>query len=242
MCKSLKNDYRLSFFNASAFSGKHDICSIGRSMIEMLSVLAVIAVLTTGGIAGYSKAMLKWQVNQQMEIISQLLNTMIQYRESLGRNLQKDISYQTLMPVLASTGNMPDTLTEYPEKLSDGTWYQDRFGFLYDVRYGGIFWKDSNDNILSSIESSINIRLPKAGSFLTQASYKFCVAALNFAKINTRDIWRVSVWNISSGNKDRKSFDYGAITQLTAAQISDSCRYCSGKDSICKIYLYLNMN
>ena len=76
MCKSLKNDYRLSFFNATAFSGKHDICSIGRSMIEMLSVLAVIAVLTTGGIAGYSKAMLKWQVNQQMEIISQLLNTM----------------------------------------------------------------------------------------------------------------------------------------------------------------------
>lgn len=32
----------------------------GRSMIEMLGVLAIIAVLTVGGIAGYSKAMQQW--------------------------------------------------------------------------------------------------------------------------------------------------------------------------------------
>ena len=31
----------------------------GRSMIEMLGVLAIIGVLSVGGIAGYSKAMMK---------------------------------------------------------------------------------------------------------------------------------------------------------------------------------------
>lgn len=213
----------------------------GRSMIEMLGVLAIIAVLTVGGIVGYSKAMLKWQVNQQIEIISQLLNTMIQYRESLGRDLQNGTSYQSLMPMFVSTGNMPDTLTEYPEKLSDGTWYQDRYGFLYDVRYGMILW-DGNGNVLSGSESSINIRLPKAGSFLTNTSYEFCVAALNFAKANSRDIWRTSVWRFSSNSKARVNFNYGAITQLTATQISNACKSCSGNDSICKIYLYLNMD
>ena len=34
----------------------------GRSMIEMLGVLAIIGVLSVGGIAGYSKAMEKWKI------------------------------------------------------------------------------------------------------------------------------------------------------------------------------------
>ena len=36
----------------------------GRSMIEMLGVLAIIGVLSVGGIAGYSKAMLKIKINK----------------------------------------------------------------------------------------------------------------------------------------------------------------------------------
>lgn len=46
---------------------------IGRSMIEMLGVLAVIGVLSVGGIAGYSKAMEKFKRNkwlQQIETLS----------------------------------------------------------------------------------------------------------------------------------------------------------------------------
>ena len=39
----------------------------GRSMIEMLGVLAIIAVLSVGGIAGYSKAMMKFKVNKWMD-------------------------------------------------------------------------------------------------------------------------------------------------------------------------------
>ena len=47
----------------------------GRSMIEMLGVLAIIAVLTVGGIAGYSKAMEKLQINQTIgEYNSMLVN------------------------------------------------------------------------------------------------------------------------------------------------------------------------
>ena len=45
-------------------SARNDVCSAGRSMIEMLGVLAIIAVLTVGGIAGYSKAMTQFKVNK----------------------------------------------------------------------------------------------------------------------------------------------------------------------------------
>ena len=39
----------------------------GRSMIEMLGVLAIIGVLSVGGIAGYSKAMMKYRINKTIE-------------------------------------------------------------------------------------------------------------------------------------------------------------------------------
>ena len=39
----------------------------GRSMIDMLGVLAIIGVLSVGGIAGYSKAMEKWKINKTLE-------------------------------------------------------------------------------------------------------------------------------------------------------------------------------
>ncbi len=43
----------------------------GRSMIEMLGVLAIIGVLSVGGIAGYSKAMMKFKINKTIDQITQ---------------------------------------------------------------------------------------------------------------------------------------------------------------------------
>ena len=44
----------------------------GRSMIEMLSVLVIIGVLSVGGLAGYSKAMRTIKVNEAVEYINHL--------------------------------------------------------------------------------------------------------------------------------------------------------------------------
>ncbi len=45
----------------------------GRSMIEMLGVLAIIGVLSVGGIAGYSKAMYKYKLTKVQDQITMLL-------------------------------------------------------------------------------------------------------------------------------------------------------------------------
>lgn len=47
----------------------------GRSMVEMLGVLAIIGVLSIGGIAGYSKAMEKLKWNKFVISIRQLAVT-----------------------------------------------------------------------------------------------------------------------------------------------------------------------
>jgi len=46
---------------------------IGRSMIEMLGVLAIIGVLSVGGIAGYSKAMFKYRLNNTVNQMSHII-------------------------------------------------------------------------------------------------------------------------------------------------------------------------
>lgn len=46
----------------------------GRSMIEMLGVLAIIGVLSVGGIAGYSKAMQSYRTNKTIDQVTQIAN------------------------------------------------------------------------------------------------------------------------------------------------------------------------
>ena len=45
----------------------------GRSMVEMLGVLAIIGVLSVGGIAGYSKAMAKYKTTQTLDQLTMLV-------------------------------------------------------------------------------------------------------------------------------------------------------------------------
>ena len=45
----------------------------GRSMIEMLGVLAIVGVLSVGGIAGYSKAMEKFKINKTIDQVSHII-------------------------------------------------------------------------------------------------------------------------------------------------------------------------
>ena len=58
----------------------------GRSMIEMLGVLAIVGVLSVGGLAGYSKAMIKYKTTKLINEVSEIvMNTRTLYmnQESL---------------------------------------------------------------------------------------------------------------------------------------------------------------
>ena len=62
----------------------------GRSIIEMLGVLAIIGVLSIGGIAGYSKAMEKWKINKTIEEYSALMTGLIEYKDNFIKNSEKE--------------------------------------------------------------------------------------------------------------------------------------------------------
>ena len=78
-------------YNKRTQAKKHqaDAHQYGRSMVEMLGVLAIIGVLSVGAIAGYSKAMFKYKMNKTMDILSQVFVRVAELKEM---RLTEDIS------------------------------------------------------------------------------------------------------------------------------------------------------
>ena len=72
----------------------------GRSMVEMLGVLAVVGVLTMGGIAGYTYAMSKHRANEILNGISMMAisaSQQIALRRGFSLNEFKGIAEATPM-------------------------------------------------------------------------------------------------------------------------------------------------
>ena len=84
----------------------------GRSMIEMLGVLAIIGVLSVGGIAGYSKAMTKFKTNKVADNVSMIVT-------NIRTLYAQQKTYEGLTNITAvQMGVVPDELVT---KASDGT-------------------------------------------------------------------------------------------------------------------------
>ena len=83
----------------------------GRSMIEMLGVLAIIGVLSIGGIAGYSKAMGKHRVNKCIDQITQIVSS--------TRALF--YGHKTYAALDDSTANLVEKAHLFPDELGNGT-------------------------------------------------------------------------------------------------------------------------
>lgn len=95
-------------------------------MIEMLGVLAIIAVLTVGGIAGYSKAMTQFKVNKIIAETNQLIAAAHEYAS-------KDKSF-SITPYVYKNKEMREPLGLCPESWKN----------CEDSGLGGEIWMDTN--------------------------------------------------------------------------------------------------
>ena len=67
----------------------------GRSMVEMLGVLAIIGVLSVGGIAGYTMAMNKYRANEILNAASQMVILARAYNGGVGLDATTDVAGKT---------------------------------------------------------------------------------------------------------------------------------------------------
>ena len=77
----------------------------GRSMVEMLGVLAIIGVLSVGAIAGYSKAMTKYKLNKQAEQIGSILDYVNIHLDDFKRS--KTTISANMIPLLKKLNVIP---------------------------------------------------------------------------------------------------------------------------------------
>ena len=78
----------------------------GRSMIEMLGVLAIIGVLSVAGIAGYSKAMMMWKIDSAINQYTHIIQGMLENQMSL-----RSLPHQHIGPLLQEMGIIPESWT-----------------------------------------------------------------------------------------------------------------------------------
>jgi len=84
----------------------------GRSMVEMLGVLAIIGVLSAGGLAGYSKAMFKHKLNSTMDQITMLVTNIRTMYGSQG-------NYDGLAANVTDLGIIPPVMGSTPSALTN---------------------------------------------------------------------------------------------------------------------------
>ena len=103
----------------------------GRSMVEMLGVLAIIGVLSVGVISGYSKAMMKYKLNKQRTQISELLNNSIITAEKFSPPVSTNYAGKMLIPYYIKMKIIPD------EMIHDGVtnYVYDIFGNEIEIAY-----------------------------------------------------------------------------------------------------------
>ena len=80
----------------------------GRSMIEMLGVLAIVGILSAGGIAGYSMAMQSQKTSALMEKVNLIATQTRSLYESVYKEDVSDVVYGNIGGRLIAGNLMPD--------------------------------------------------------------------------------------------------------------------------------------
>ena len=136
-----------------------------RSMVEMLGVLAIVGVLSVGGIAGYSKAMMKYKLNKHAESFNILLNDTLRYSSELIKTQEDWTLYNELFLKL---GLIPDGF-----KYVNKDYIQDNFKNQFQIYAAGIS---------QEYKGGINIKL---NSIQKEVCYNF----IQTAKENSANLW-----------------------------------------------------
>ena len=206
---------------------------LGRSMIEMLGVLAIIAVLTVGGIAGYSKAMEKFKLNKIIGEYSMFLYNMMEHLDDLHRLAHETTqSSQVITEELYAMNIVPDIWSQESTQ-----YFKDSMGNSVGVRvapYNGTLLPDrlsvsiylgglTNTN---SAGFTVNLCTSFFTDILIPLQSTLIDAKLFRHKNGFSQEWAGSAYCTAS----RK-----CLSNMTLSDIHELCSSCDSKNDICQI-------
>ena len=146
----------------------------GRSMVEMLGVLAIIGVLSVGAIAGYSKAMLRYKLNKQAEQLNTVFNAVARYYTSFNDITQKGIP---LTSYFIKMNEIPSEMIKKNDTI-----------YIYDVFNTRLYIRTTTDKNMSGITIMLYPELVKQ----SEQNLEICRNILTTAKENHQSIYFIS--------------------------------------------------
>ena len=194
-------------------------------MVEMLGVLAIIWVLSVGGIAGYSKAMMKYKINKFSVAMNELLNTAIQYKGQLysSRNAMDDQGAQYFSNILDKMNALPEGI-RYKNDI-----------YLEDM-FGNQIWVFAYPNQAIAYHG-VGYTLSWNGS--TSLSNEICHQLIKIVKENSSQIW-YTLTNSSKHYGDVAcSENAQCLRDLTISEIEGTCHSCRVGNE-CRFYIFLS--
>lgn len=139
------------------------ILQSGRSMVEMLGVLAIIGVLSVGAISGYSKAMIKYKLNRQTEQLTQLTTALYKYKAQWKFDGSTIVD---LIPYYEKLGELPSEMIAKMSSNSSGKIIYDVFNSAIQIRTNGTWslghevlltYQIKNNNSFEVCQNLVNI-------------------------------------------------------------------------------------
>lgn len=187
----------------------------GRSMVEMLGVLAIIGILSIGGIAGYTKAMEKIKSNGQRRMIADLLNTAVRLKANL--NAQPTLDLIGLTPVLVALGEAPDGWN-----YKNG-YLQNDDGISAQLVYGLKTWQDDDGEDKSDFVYVLRLYFNQDSDILAVSRVELCKDVINAIKPSYSEIKNVTFWQKDTKNPNLYLGE--SLKSTTPIEIQQKCRF-----------------
>ncbi len=189
----------------------------GRSMVEMLGVLAIIGVLSVGAMNGYSKAIFKYKLNKQAEQMNTVINAVAKYAHSFST----DFRYQNLTSYFIKLDEIPTEMI----RMNVSAEIYDTF----EIKWSIYSLQDNN-----SVEKTINLAFADASSLTknTSQSLEICRNLIVTAKENSSNIYYISTLSGYQTDEQQIGILYGdgacssgrvCLKNMTLEQIYDIC-------------------
>ena len=226
-CGADKKEFLSTVYKRRTQAKKHrlDVPQFGRSMVEMLGVLAIIGVLSVGGIAGYSKAMMKYKMNEHRVMLNSLVNTLFMYADKVISFNNNSTESVDISEIFYKSGLLPDDV-----RLHE-----------YDTR----FLKDIFNNHIWLITyphyKEVGMGYSITGN---ETGREICINLINVAKENSANLFKIlSDKSDENSNYTTQGQYYGdkfctqdvsCIKNITFSDIDILCNNCYDRN--CRFY------
>ncbi len=195
------------------------INQIGRSMVEMLGVLAVIGMLSVGAIAEYSKVMLKYKLNKQATQYNQILYAV--YKTDDWGKISNN-----MVPVLKALNEIPKEML----KSNDGYVY-DIFNNKISITYNSYYMAPKLQIYLDLNETNDSMENCRNIFFILKEWHENMFVMESYGTLSGSGSQNLQVYGDQYCTNNRT-----CLVNLSLSKIDNLCRAQLGREFMIQIY------